>query len=344
MKCKQEVFGKLPDGSEVQLFSFECKDGLRVGITNYGGIITSVRMPDRNGVLSEITAGFSDLPSYLKPHPYFGALVGRYAGRIAYGKLHVHNELYQLNLHDAHCHLHGGDGGFHTRLWNAAMHEQSGEARLTLRYLSPHLEENYPAELEVTATYIIRDNNSIQLEFQAVANRPTHLNLANHAYFNLNGFVAGVGDHTLQVEADAMVELNSNMLPTGKLLTLDNHLLDFREAVTLQSRNIPNLHELDHCYVLRKLPDHVPALVCTHAPSGRSLRVYTTQPGVQIYSGNFLDGSLAGHGGTCYYKHAAICFETQHFADSPNQPHFPSTLLEPGKTFYQSTTYAFNIV
>ncbi|HQQ13560.1 MAG TPA: aldose epimerase family protein [Bacteroidales bacterium] len=344
MQCKETVFGKLADGREVCLFHFTCEGGMKVGITNFGGIITSLEVPDRNGKLSEVTAGFPNLEEYLKPHPYFGALIGRYAGRIGNGHLTVQDEVYQLNKHDTYCHLHGGETGFHTRLWNADLKISEHFGTLTLKYLSPHLEENYPGNLDVAAVYTIFDDNRIQLEFTAVTDRPTHLNLTNHAYFNLNGFESGVSDHMIRVSADSSVELGDTMLPTGRIVSIKGGIMDFGHLTKLTSRNIPASFELDHCFVLDHLNSEVADVEVVHADSGRRLQIFTSQPGVQIYSGNFLDGSLTGNNGTVYHKHSAICFETQHFADSPNQPDFPSTLLLPENVFKAITTYKFDTV
>ncbi len=343
MQCKEREFGRLTDGRSVRLFSFECSDGMQLEITNYGGIITSVRLSDKNGIFDELCCGFPDLSNYLKPHPYFGALVGRYAGRIGGGRLPVGDEVYQLQLHDKHCHLHGGNTGFHTRLWSALLESDDTKAVLKLTYMSPHLEENYPGNLNVTATYTIFDNNRIDLCFEAETDRPTHLNLTNHAYFNLNGFRSSVGDHWLKVDADQVVELNEAMLPTGMLKPVKGSIFDFSELILLSSRLVPQTHELDHCFVLNQSRKDTPAVELFHNETGRSLKVYTDQPGVQVYSGNFLDGSLTGNDSKTYHKHGAICFETQHFADSPNQPSFPSTLLQPGQAFRASTTYLFEV-
>lgn len=344
MQCKETVFGKLTDGREVCLFRFTCEGGMKVGITNFGGIITSVEVPDRDGKLSEVTAGFPKFDDYLKPHPYFGALIGRYAGRIRDGHLQVQDKVYQLNKHDAFCHLHGGETGFHTRLWNADLKISDHFATLTLKYLSPHLEENYPGNLDVAAVYTIFDDNRIQLEFTALTDLPTHINLTNHAYFNLNGFESGISDHMIRVSADKIVELGDTMLPTGKIVSIKEGKMDFRLLTKLSSRGIPCSTELDHCFVLDHFNSEVADIEVVHTESGRRLQIFTTQPGVQIYSGNFLDGSLTGNNGAVYHKQSAICFETQHFADSPNQADFPSTLLLPGQVFKANTTYMFDTV
>ncbi len=342
MKIRTIPFGVMPGGAVATLFVFESAAGLEVSITNYGGIISSVRLPDRNGKKEEITAGFGNLNQYLDPHPYFGAIVGRYAGRISKGILPVDKQIFQLEQNSDGHHLHGGTTGFHTKLWEAELDSQTESASLRLRYLSPHLDGNYPGNLQVEARYLITDDNRIQLEFTAVTDRPTHLNLTNHAYFNLNAFRADVGDHSLKINAQRFVELNENLLPTGRLLNLEGTVFDFRQETLLRNRAIPSQHELDHCFVLDTPVAGEPALECRHEASGRRIRIFTSQPGIQVYSGNFLDGSLIGHHETIYTKHSAICFETQHFADSPNQPAFPGTLLREGEVYRESTTYIFD--
>lgn len=337
-------FGILPNGLKAKLFQIICDDGMRVAITNYGGIITSIETPDRDGKLDHIAAGFMALENYLLPNPYFGAVIGRYAGRIAFGRFSLEGIDYQLSLQDEFCHLHGGAEGFHTRLWDYQITEKPDFISIELFYLSPHLEEGYPGNLKVKTIYKILPENRIEVEYEAVTDQPTYLNLTNHSYFNLNGFANDIADHQLKVAAKEYVELNNNLLPTGKLLPVANSPLDFQEAVLLADRDIPAVIELDHCFVLEKKRNPVvPDVVLRHEKSGRTLKVFTSQPGVQVYSGNFLDGSLHGHAGRKYSKHSAICFETQHFADSMNQPNFPSTLLKPNEKFFQSTAYQFGV-
>lgn len=337
-------FGCVPNGLKAKLFQIVCDNGMRVGITNYGGIITTIETPDRSGKLEAIAAGFDALEDYLLPNPYFGALIGRYAGRIAYGQFSLEGVQYQLSLQDEFCHLHGGDGGFHTRLWDYQITENPQQITIALTYLSPHLEEGYPGNLKVKATYKIFPENRIELEFEAFTDQSTFLNLTNHSYFNLNGFANNVSDHQIKVTAKEYVELNDNLLPTGKLLPVVGSPLDFQEFVLMSDRNIPADFELDHCFVLQKDKNPLlPDVELRHEKSGRSLKIFTSQPGVQVYSGNFLDGSLQGHGERKYFKHSAICFETQHFADSMNHPSFPSTLLKPHEKFFQTTVYQFGV-
>lgn len=337
-------FGVLPNGLKAKLFQIVCDDGMRVGITNYGGIITNIELPDRKGKLEAVAAGFGALGDYLLPNPYFGAVIGRYAGRIALGRFSLEGVHYQLSMQDEFCHLHGGDGGFHTRLWDYQITENPKQITVELSYLSPHLEEGYPGNLKVKAIYKIFPENRIELEFEAVTDQSTYLNLTNHSYFNLNGFANDISDHQLKMNATEYVELNNNLLPTGSLLPVANSPLDFQEFVLMSDRNIPADFELDHCFVLKKEKNLVvPDAELRHEKSGRSLKIFTSQPGIQVYSGNFLDGSLQGHAGRKYFKHSAICFETQHFADSMNQPNFPSTLLKPNERFFQNTAYQFGV-
>ncbi len=337
MKISDTRFGKLKDGREARLFSMLCTNGFSVSITNFGATLISIKMPDRSGKMAEIIAGFPDLDRYLEPHPYFGATVGRFANRIAGAKFTINNTEYLLSGEHKFYQLHGGQGGFHSRLWDYSLEEGRGYAVVSLSYLSPHMEEGYPGNLSAEVTYTVYDDNRLEIEFSALTDKPTHVNLTNHAYFNLSGFAEGLSSHKFTLNAAQYLELDQHQLPTGKYLTVQGTKFDFSTPVTLN----PDETELDLCFVLKPhLPGEASALLY-HAGSGRKMTVITTQPGIQVYTSNFLDGSHCGHGGKCYEKHSAVCLETQHSPDSPNQPAFPSTLLNPGEKYHQKTLFSF---
>jgi len=342
LNLTDNLIGILPDGREARLFTFSCDGGLKFSVTNYGATLTSVSMPDRNGKSEEITAGFPQFSDYLGPHPYFGSTIGRFANRIGGGRFAIENEEFRLKMNNPFCQLHGGEGGFHTRLWDYSTEVKADFARIRFKYLSPHLEEGYPGNLLAEVSFTAYDNNSIEVEFAASTDRPTHVNLTNHAYFNLSGFNEDISGHHLMLNADKYLELDENQLPTGRMIDCKGGVFDFSSSVKLSDNGIPKENELDYCFVVNEPGNSAqPSVVLYHEPSGRKLSIYSTQPGVQVYSSNFLDGSLQGHGNIRYQKHSAICFETQHFPDSPNQPSFPSTLLKPGEKYHHKTTYLF---
>ncbi len=315
-----------------------------VRITNYGGIITSMEMPGRDGRRQEITAGFDSLAPYLGNHPHFGVIVGRFANRIANGSFTIEGKEYFLPANNGPNHLHGGSGGFHTKLWDHLMETFDDHAVLRLKYNSPHLEAGYPGNLEAEVTYTVSDDNSMEVVFHATTDRATHVNLTGHAYFNLGGFAETIGSHRLMLNADQYLELDDVQIPTGRMLNCRGTNFYFRQPVRLAENKVPAELELDHCFVLndQRSPDEAAAML-HHEASGRRLRIYTTQPGIQVYTSNSLDGSTRGHGGIAYLKHHAICLETQHFPDTPNHNNFPSTLLKPGNQYHHTTRYVFDV-
>ncbi len=343
MKYLQTEFGKLPDGRSAKLFNFEAADGLKVCITNYGGIITSIQAPDKHGHLTEITAGFPMLKPYLDEHPYFGAIVGRYANRIADGQFLIDGKKYTLHVNNGPNHLHGGKEGFDKKLWDAYPFTENSHAGVLLKYNSPHLEEGYPGNVDVAVRYIVFDNNTIEIDYKATTNRSTHVNLTNHTYFNLNGFTGNVFDHSLWLNATKYLDNDTNQVPTGKYIACKDTNFDFYNQI---NKGIPGQGvstEIDHCFVVsehRSTDD--PVAVLYHPGSGRRLTVSGTQPGIQVYTSNNLDGSLSGHNGTLYEKNMAICLENQHFPNSPNNPNFPETLLTPGQLYRQTLKWQFD--
>jgi aldose 1-epimerase len=342
MEINNHYFGKLPDDREARLFCFKSSEGMQLSISNYGGTITSLQLPNKQGDLIEICIGFNNLADYLKPHPYFGATVGRYANRIANGSFNLNGDLIQLAKNFTHFQLHGGENGFHTKLWNYELEEFTDKAILRLAYYSPDKEEGYPGNLKVEVAFTISENNSFEITYTANTDKPTHLNLTNHAYFNLGGYKHTIEDHYLAVDADYYLELNENQIPTGKMLECADSPFDFSTSVKLADKGIPQENPLDFCFVLKHTAGK-PSAQLYHSETGIKLNVITSQPGIQLYTANYLDASLKGHNNVSYKKHHAICLETQAFPDSPNQPNFPSTLLLPGETYLQNVHYQFLI-
>lgn len=342
MKVSQNLFGKMPDGRDVMHFTFGCASGMQFSIMNYGGIITSVRMPDRTGNIEEITSGFPDFESYLKAHPFFGAIIGRFANRVSSPGFSIDGIEYPLTMNNGNCQLHGGFNGFDKKLWDFEMQEFSDKASLILKYRSIHLEEGYPGNVDAEVIYTIHDNNTLEIEYHAVSDKPTHVNLTNHAYYNLGGFKSTVEDHELLINSNAFLELNESLTATGKRISCTGTVYDFSKSTRLSDKDIPAAHELDYCFVFPENRNvNEPVAVLSHQESGRRLKLYTTQPSMQVYSCNFWDGSLAGHNGTVYQRYGALALETQHFPNSPNIPEFPSTMLLPGQQYRQRSVYVF---
>lgn len=336
-------FGKLPDEREAKLFTFTTPNGLSVSISNYGGIITSIKAPNKHGVADEICAGFSNLSDYLKGHPHFGVIVGRYANRIAKGMFTINGQAYTLPINNGPNHLHGGDNGFHTKLWDYKIEQHDDSADLILSYKSPHLEAGYPGNLQVTVIYSIRDDNRINIKFKAQTDAPTHVNLTSHSYFNLSGFKEDILNQKLKVNATKYLEVDKNQIPTGQMIPVKNTPFDFSKSSIIGNNLSAIPKGIDHCYVLNNNRMNEPAATLTHKESGRTLTIFCTQPGLQVYTANFLDGSLTGHNNTPYQKHSAICLEMQHFPDSPNKSSFPTTLLTPESNYEESASLIFGL-
>ncbi len=346
MNIGKEPFGRTGDGREVMLYTLHNDGDVTVKIITYGGIITSLQAPDKEGKTADLVLGFNTLEEYLGAHPYFGAIVGRYANRIAGGRFVLNGTEYKLAMNEGKCHLHGGNTGFDKVVWDAEELKNGKAVGVRLSYLSKDGEEGYPGNLEVTVTYQLNNENELVIEYEAVTDKPTIINLTNHSYFNLRG--EGSGDilgHEIMINADQYTVIDENLLPTGEIAPVKGSPLDFTEARPIGARIGELAGGYDHNYVLNKAqPDELSlaARVCD-PESGRILEVFTTQPGMQFYTSNFLDGSLVGKSGRPYHKYAAFCLETQHFPDSPNQKHFPSTVLNPGATYRQKTIYKFSV-
>ena len=349
-------FGKTPDGHEAQLFTLANARGFRADITNYGGTVVRLLAPDRHGALADVALGFESLDGYVAASPYFGCIVGRCGNRIAHGRFTLDGKTYALATNNAPggipCHLHGGLRGFDKQLWRAE-HEPRGAQGDTLRlhYRSAAGEEGYPGNLDVTVTYAVTPENALRIDYHAKADAPTPVNLTNHSYFNLAGEGApDVLAHVMTLNASRYTPVNAGLIPVGTLEPVADTPLDFRDPHKIGARiELPNEQlrfagGYDHNYVLDAGGGALALAATVLEPeSGRVLEVLTTEPGMQFYSGNFLDGTLRGKNGHVYQRRAGFCLETQHFPDSPNQPAFPSNILRPGKTLSSTTVYRFSV-
>lgn len=348
-RIEKSPFGALPDGTPVDLYRLTGAGGLRAAIASYGGAVVSLEVPDRTGARADVVLGFDGLDGYLgKGNPYFGCIVGRYGNRIGGGRFTLEGRAHALARNDGQNHLHGGIRSFDKVVWAARPLFTAAGPALELRYLSRDGEEGYPGSLSVAVTYTL-GADALQIDYAATTDRPTHCNLTNHAYFNLDGEGSGtVLDHQLQVEASRFTAVGPGLIPTGEIRSVEDTPLDFRTPTRIGDRidaDDPQLRlagGYDHNWVLDRAG--APPWRCARvvAPrSGRVMEVLTTEPGVQFYSGNFLDGTLRGKGGRPYPRRAGLCLETQHFPDSPNQPAFPTTVLRPGEKYATSTIYRF---
>ncbi len=347
-----EPWGEV-DGEAVSLFTLTNANGMEVKITNYGGIITSVVVPDRDGNLENVTLGFDNLDAYVAGHPYFGNITGRYANRIARGTFTIDGEHFYLALNNGPNTLHGGEKGFDKVVWAAEEVGGDGEVGVKLSRVSPDMEEGYPGNLTVEVTYTLTNNNEIRIDYHATTDAPTHVNLTNHAYWNLAGEGTGsIEDHNLTLMASNYTPVDANLIPTGEIAPVADTPMDFTTPHAIGERIRDNFDQLvigrgyDHNYVLdRESADDtslIVAAVVEEPDSGRTLTISTTEPGIQFYSGNFLDSTVIGAAGKMYRQGDGFALETQHYPDSPNQADFPSTLLEPGEEFNSTTIYAFS--
>ena len=348
---KKQPFGKMADGREIDLYTLANKNGVEVDITNYGGRVVSIKTPDRNGKLDDIALGFDSADGYLKENPFFGALVGRYGNRIAKGRFKLNGVEYKLAVNDGENHLHGGLKGFDKVLWKARDVSEGQTPRLELTYLSKDGEEGYPGNLSVTVVYSLSENNELRIDYAATTDKDTVVNLTNHTYFNLAG--AGNGDilgQELTIFADRFTPVDKGLIPTGELRSVEGTPFDFRKSTAIGARIDAKDQQIqfgggyDHNWVLTSGGGSLALAARVEDPkSGRVMEVLTTEPGLQFYTGNFLDGTLTGKGGKVYQKRYAFCLETQHFPDSPNHPKFPSTELKPGEKYQTTTVYRFSV-
>ncbi len=349
-------FGVTPSGDSVDLYTLTNENGMRMEVTNYGGIITSLHVPGRDG-MEDVVLGFDTLGGYLSDayaasSPYFGALIGRYGNRIDGAQFSLNGRTYPLDANNGPNHLHGGEPGFDEQVWHAEPVERADSVGLVLRYTSPDGEEGYPGRLDVEVTYTLTADNALTIDYRATTTKATPVNLTQHSYFNLDGEGDGtILDHELTIDAEAFTPVDSTLIPTGEFRPVAGTPFDFREATPIGARIDQDNRQLgigggyDHNFVLaRQDRDSLRRAARVYDPdSGREMTVLTTEPGLQFYSGNFLDGSLVGKRGNAYPQHAGFALETQYFPDSPNQPDFPSTILRPGETYHSKTVYQFSV-
>lgn len=344
-------FGKINDSTSADIYTFSNTNNVKVSITNFGGIIVSIVVPDKKGTFADITLGFDSLNGYLKPHPYFGAIIGRFGNRIAKGKFELNGQTYNLALNNNGNTLHGGLKGFDKVLWKAEIiTNENNVPSLKLSYTSPDMEEGYPGNLQTEVIYTLTNENQLIMQYKAITDKPTVLNLTNHAYFNLSGTSSDILQHELTINADKFVPIDENSIPFGELKDVATSPFDFKISKTIGKEidandvQLKNGNGYDHTWVINKSKDSLTLAATAFDPStNRILNVYTTEPGVQFYTGNFLDGSITGKNGNLYSRRNGFCLETQHFPDSPNQPNFPSVELNPGQTFNSTTIYEFSV-
>lgn len=343
-------YGITPEGKKVEKFTLRNESGMEVDLINYGARIVSIKVPDRNGVFKNVVLGFDSLDKYLAENPFFGAVVGRYGNRIAQGKFSLDGRQYRLARNNGENHLHGGERGFDNVHW------QSGETGLSnslrLSYLSKDMEEGYPGNLRATVTYMLNDDNSLEVQYGASTDKKTVINLTQHSYFNLSGnFSKDILGHEVQINADEFLPIDETQIPTGERRNVGGTPFDFREAsivgeeIEKQNEQLQRGFGFDHCWILKKQEnDFSFAASARNKETGRLLEVFTTEPGMQFYTGNFLNGTLPQPGGNgTYGRRSGFCFETQHFPDSPNQKDFPSVELNPGEIYSSKTTFKFSV-
>jgi len=346
----KQPFGKV-DGETVYLYTLKNASGMEVTITNYGGTLTSVKAPDRQKKFDDVVLGFDNVDGYTQKlnTAYFGAIIGRYGNRIANGTFTLDGHTYHIPINDGPNALHGGTKGFNAHIWEAKEVSSEYGPGVELHYVSPDGQEGFPGTLNVTVRYSLGAKNELRIDYTATTDKDTVLNLTNHSYFNLSGAGSATAlNHLVTLVADKFTPINSTLIPTGAIQNVAGTPLDFRKATRVGERINDKYQQLiyakgyDHNFVLNS-PGNLNAMAAKveDPASGRVMEVFTTQPGIQFYTGNFLDGKIHGIGGAYRYR-SALCFETQHFPDSPNHPNFPSTVLRPGQTFHSTTIYRFS--
>jgi aldose 1-epimerase len=348
---RKRPFGKTSEGRDVALFTLANANGVEIEITNYGGIVVSLKVPDHQGKLADVVLGYEDLVSYEKDKWHFGATIGRYANRIAGGKFRLNGQEYTLACNNGPNHLHGGKTGFEKVVWQASENSGGDHDRLILEYVSEDGEEGYPGKLAVGVEFSLNDGNEFRIKYTAATAKETIVNLTNHSYFNLRG--ADQGDilrHRLQLNANQFTPVNENLIPTGELRDVNRTPFDFTRPEPIGARinqDDPQLkfaRGYDHNWVLKRTEERGLSFAASlyEPESGRRMDIFTTEPGIQFYSGNFLDGSARGMAGAAYGRHAGLCLETQHFPDSPNHSNFPSTVLQAGGRYESTTVFTFS--
>jgi aldose 1-epimerase len=350
-----EPFGRTADGTPVEVYTLTNNRGVKLRAMTYGAIVLSLDVPDKKGAVADITLGYKTLAEYEKATPYFGAIVGRFGNRIAGGQFSLDGNTHKLAKNNTPggkpCSLHGGNKGFDKVVWKAEGLKGDGSQGVRFRYLSKDGEEGYPGNLQVSVTYWLNENSEWRVEYEATTDKATPVNLTQHAYFNLKG--EGCGDilgHTLQIAASKFTPVNEGMIPTGELRSVEGTALDFRKARAIGDRVNSKEEQMalgggyDHNFVLDNQGGSLASAALVFEPtSGRTLEVSTTEPGIQFYCGNFLDGTLSGKSGNKYEHRNGFCLESQHYPDSPNHPEFPSSILRPGKTLKSTTVFKFGV-
>ncbi len=345
---KKEAYGKTQDGEAVDLYTLTNTSGMEARIMTYGGIVVSLKTPDRHGKLEDVVLGFDSLGPYLSGHPFFGALAGRYGNRIANGKFSLNGTEYTLARNNGKNHLHGGLKGFDKKVWKSTDVSTADGPALELTYLSKDGEEGYPGNLSVTVTYRLTERNELKIDYLATTDQDTVVNLTNHSYFNLSG-ASDILQHQISINADRFTPVGEGLIPTGEIKPVKGTPLDFEQSTPIGARIDSDNDQLvlgkgyDHNFVLNHAPGELGLAATVDEPTtGRVMEVLTTEPGVQFYTGNFLDGSLTGKGGRVYQRRSGFCLETQHFPDSPNHPNFPTTVLKAGQKYQTTTIYKFS--
>ena len=348
------VFGTTPEGEPVDLYTLINPSGMEVRAITLGGTITSIRVPDREGTFDDVALGFDDLEAYLKNPPFFGSIIGRYANRIARGRFVLDGKTYNLAINNPPNHLHGGNRGFNKVVWKAESFKKDETVGIIFMHTSSDGDEEYPGNLSLRVTYTLTPLNALEVEYEASTDKATPVNLTQHTYFNLAG--EGSRDilgHELTIHAGRYTPVDSTLIPTGELSSVEGTPFDFRMPTTIGARIEANDQQIrfgngyDHNYVLDRAPGEsglFPAAHVVEPTTGRMLDVSTTEPGMQLYTGNFLDGTLKGKGGHTYARRTGFCLETQHFPDSPNKPQFPDTILRPGETYRSKTVFTFSVI
>jgi aldose 1-epimerase len=341
-------FGKMPDGKPVSIYTLVNGKGVMMRVINYGGIITSLSIPDRRGHKEDVVLGYDSLSGYLKSSPFFGALIGRYGNRIAKGKFRLDGKEYTLAKNNDENHLHGGNIGFDKVYWDIEEHPSEDGVALKLTYLSKDMEEGYPGNLKVEVIYTLTDNNELRIDYKATTDKKTVVNLTQHTYFNLTAGKSDILSHDLVLNADKFLPVDKTLIPTGEQKNVAGTPFDFRSPTPIGKRINEKDEQLkfgkgyDHCWILNPARDGLNnAATLYDSTSGREVIVYTSEPGIQFYSGNFLDGSITGKNNINYKFRTGLCLETQKFPDSPNRPEFPSVTLSPGETYASQTIYKF---
>lgn len=347
----KSAYGVTPKGDSISSFKLKNQNGMEVDIITFGGIITDLKVPNKAGVSENVVIGFNSLEQYMKPNPFFGALIGRYGNRIAKGKFSLDGKEYKLATNDGPNHLHGGPEGFFRAVWTPVETKSGENASLKLSYLSKDMEEGYPGNLQVYVTYTLTKDNELQVVYEATTDKKTVLNLTQHSYFNISGdFSKNVLDQEVMINSDKIVPVDATLIPTGKLEDVANTPFDFRKPkaigkeIEIKNEQLERGKGYDHCWVLNNpAPGKTVVASVYDASNGRFLEVTTDEPGIQFYSGNFLDGTLPNRENGTYGHRTGLCLETEHYPDSPNQKEFPTTVLNPGENYKTTTTFKFSV-